>query len=188
MDGLARLIPASYIDMSQEKRPLRRRLLRWLLEGLVLFAVILALRAWHAPDMTGGTLPRLVGQTLAGEPVDTAELAGRGFIVHVWGSWCPICRMELAGIARLARDVPVVSIAWRSGDDGAVRAFLTGEGVALPVVNDPDGRLVAPLGVKGVPLHLVVDGAGRIRFVETGYTTSWGLRARLWWAERFGPS
>jgi hypothetical protein len=39
--------------------------------------------------------------------------------------------------------------------------------------------------VKGVPLHLVVDGAGRIRFVETGYTTPWGLRARLWWAETF---
>jgi thiol-disulfide isomerase/thioredoxin len=170
--------------MSQEKRPLRSRLLRWSLEALVLLAVIFALRAWHAPKMTSETLPRLIGQTLAGQAVDTVDLAGRGFVVHVWGSWCPICRMELSGTAGLARDVPVVSIAWRSGDDGAVRAFLAGEGVELPVVNDPDGRLVAGLGVKGVPLHLVVDGAGRIRFVETGYTTPWGLRARLWWAER----
>ncbi|MGC9008391.1 MAG: redoxin family protein [Halothiobacillaceae bacterium] len=170
--------------MSQEKRPLRSRLLRWSLEALVLLAVIFALRAWHAPKMTSETLPRLIGQTLAGQAVDTVDLAGRGFVVHVWGSWCPICRMELSGMAGLARDVPVVSIAWRSGDDGAVRAFLAGEGVELPVVNDPDGRLVAGLGVKGVPLHLVVDGAGRTRFVETGYTTPWGLRARLWWAER----
>lgn len=173
--------------MSATQPPLRRRLLRWSLEALVLLAIIFALRAWHAPEVASETLPRLAGQTLDGQPVDTAELAGRGFIVHVWGSWCPICRMELDGMAGLARDVPVVSIAWRSGEDGAVHAFLAGEGVELAVVNDPGGRLVAPLGVKGVPLHLVVDGAGRIRFVETGYTTPWGLRARLWWAETFGP-
>lgn len=171
--------------MSQDKCPPRSKLLRWSLEAFVLLAVILALRAWQAPEMTSETLPRLTGQTLAGQAVDTADLSGRGFVVHVWGSWCPVCRMELSGMAGLARDVPVVSIAWRSGDDGAVRAFLAGEGVELPVLNDPDGRLVAGLGVKGVPLHLVVDGAGRIRFVETGYTTPWGLRARLWWAERF---
>ncbi|MDM7322064.1 MAG: protein disulfide oxidoreductase [Gammaproteobacteria bacterium] len=170
--------------MSQEKRPFCSRLPRWLLEAFVLFAIILALRAWHAPKMTGEILPRLAGQTLTGQEVDTAALAGQGFIVHIWGSWCPVCRMELSGMARLARDVPVVSIAWRSGDDAAVRAFLAGEGVKLPVINDPDGRLVAGFGVKGVPLHLVVDGAGRIRFIETGYTTSWGLKARLWWAKR----
>ncbi|MGK0674545.1 MAG: protein disulfide oxidoreductase [Halothiobacillaceae bacterium] len=170
--------------MSQEKRPFRTRLLRWSRDTLMLLAIIFSLRAWHAPEMKSETLPRLVGQTLTGQTVDTATLAGRGFIVHVWGSWCPICRMELPGMARLAHDVPVISIVWRSGDDGAVRTFLAEEGVELPVVNDPDGRLVAGLGVKGVPLHLVVDGTGRIRFVETGYTTSWGLRARLWWAEK----
>lgn len=172
--------------MSPTKPPLRRRLLRWSLEALVLLAIILALRAWHAPEMASETLPQLAGQTLAGQTVDTTALAGRGFIVHVWGSWCPVCTMELSGIAGLAEDVPLVSIAWRSGDDAAVRAFLAEEGVTLDVLNDPDGRLVAPLGVKGVPLHLVVDGTGRIRFVETGYTTPWGLRARLWWAETFG--
>jgi len=34
-------------------------------------------------------------------------------------------------------------------------------------------------------LHLIVDAAGRIHFVETGYTTPWGLRARVWWVEHF---
>lgn len=150
----------------------------------MLIVVFYAIQLWRAPDLPSTELPRLSGQTLDGQPVDTAQLAGRAFIVHVWGSWCPVCRVELAGIAGLAEDVPVISIAWQSGDDAAVRAFLREEGVELQVVNDPDGRITAPLGVKGVPLHLVVDGAGRIRFVETGYTTPWGLRARLWWAER----
>lgn len=171
--------------MTQEKPSPRKRLLRWSIEAVVIVGLLLALRAWHAPELPGESLTRLAGQTLEGQPVDTRAFAGQGFIVHVWGSWCPVCRLELAGIASLADDVPLVSIAWQSGDDAAVRAFLKEEGVALAVLNDPEGRLVAPLGVKGVPLHLVVDGAGRIRFVETGYTTAWGLRARLWWVETF---
>jgi hypothetical protein len=39
--------------------------------------------------------------------------------------------------------------------------------------------------VSGVPSHFVVDSAGNVRFRVVGYTTTWGLRARLWWAERF---
>lgn len=174
--------------MTNEKPSLRRRLLRWSLEAIVLLAIILALRAWHAPELPTADLPRLTGTTLAGQPVDTARMAGNGFIVHVWGSWCPMCRMELEGMAGLAEDLPVISIAWQSGDDATVRGFLHEEGVHLAVVNDPDGGLIAPLGVKGVPLHLVIDGTGRIRFIETGYTTPWGLRARLWWANTFSGS
>ncbi|MEW6445566.1 MAG: protein disulfide oxidoreductase [Pseudomonadota bacterium] len=174
--------------MTQEKPPLRKRLLRWGLEAALILAVLFALRAWHAPELPGAMLPRITGQTLDGQSLDTAALAGRGFIVHVWGSWCPVCRVELAGIAGLAEDVPVVSLAWRSGDDAAVRTYLKNEGVRLAVLNDPDGRRVAALGVKAVPLHLVVDGRGAIRFVETGYTTPWGLRARLWWAETVAGS
>lgn len=171
--------------MAQEKRPLRARLVRWSLEGLVLLALVLALRAWQAPELARETLPPLAGTALDGRGVDTAALAGQGFIVHVWGSWCPLCRAELSGMAELAREVPVISIAWRSGDDAAVRAFLAQEGVRLSVLNDADGRLLAAFGIKAVPLHLVVDGQGRIRFVETGYTTPWGLKARLWWATHF---
>jgi hypothetical protein len=39
--------------------------------------------------------------------------------------------------------------------------------------------------VRGVPAHFVVDGQGKVRFAVVGYATEWGLRARLFWAERF---
>lgn len=171
--------------MPPAKPALSRRILRWSLEALALLGLILLLRAWHAPHLASETLPRLAGLTLEGQPVDSAGLAGQAFIVHVWASWCPICRLELKGMAGLAQEVPVISMAWQSGDDEAVRAYLAQQGVSLAVLNDPQGRLAAALGVVGVPLHLVVDGAGRIRFIETGYTTPLGLRLRLWWAETF---
>jgi hypothetical protein len=39
--------------------------------------------------------------------------------------------------------------------------------------------------VRGVPAHFIIDPAGNVRFRVVGYATTWGLRARLWWAERF---
>jgi thiol-disulfide isomerase/thioredoxin len=168
------------------KKAWRSRLIRWSLEIALVLAVFFLIRAWNAPTLPDTILPPLVGQTLDGKIIDSRDTQGRPLIVHIWAEWCPVCRMELQGMNELARDTPVMSIAWKSGDDAAMRRFLAQEKLALPVINDPRGKLLAPLGIKAVPLHLVVDAAGRIHFVETGYTTPWGLRARVWWVEHFG--
>jgi thiol-disulfide isomerase/thioredoxin len=168
------------------KKSWRSRIIRWSLEIALLLAVFFLIRTWNAPSLPDSILPPMVGQTLNGKTIDSRDTQGRPLIVHIWAEWCPVCRLELAGMAELAQDTPVMSIAWKSGDDAAMRRFLAEEKLALPVINDPSGQLLAPLGIKAVPLHLIVDAAGRIHFVETGYTTPWGLRARVWWVEHFG--
>jgi len=167
------------------KNSWRSRIIRWSLEIALVLAVFFLIRAWNAPSLPDSILPAIISQTLNGKIIDSRNTQGRPFVVHVWAEWCPICRLELAGMAELARDTPVMSMAWKSGDDAAMRRFLTAEKLDLSVINDPSGQLLAPLGIKAVPLHLIVDAAGRIHFVETGYTTPWGLRARLWWVEQF---
>ncbi|OYY75431.1 MAG: hypothetical protein B7Y40_00460 [Gammaproteobacteria bacterium 28-57-27] len=167
-------------------KPRRSRLIRWGIEIALLLAVFFLIQAWNAPKLPDTHLPPLIGQTLDGKSIDSRDTQGRPLIVHIWAEWCPVCRLELAGMAELARDTPVMSIAWKSGDDAAMRRFLAQEKIDMPVINDPSGQLVAPLGIKAVPLHLIVDASGRIHFVETGYTTPWGLRARVWWVEHFG--
>ena len=173
---------------SPAKKPLKARLLRWGIELVLIMGIFLLVRAWQAPALPDAFFPHIVGQTLDGQAFDSRDTQGRPLIVHIWAEWCPVCRLELEGIAELAQSTPLLSIAWRSGDDAAMRRFLVQENVALSVLNDPSGQWLAPLGIKAVPLHLVVDSSGRIHFVETGYTTAWGLRARVWWVEHFGGS
>ncbi|MEW5837748.1 MAG: redoxin domain-containing protein [Pseudomonadota bacterium] len=170
------------------KKPLKVRLLRWGIDLALIVAVFLLIRAWQAPALPEAGLPPISGVTLDEQVFDSRQLSNHALVVHVWAEWCPVCRMELGGMTNLARDTPLISIAWKSGDDQAVRHFLRQEGLSLPVLNDPQGKLLAPLRIKAVPLHLVVDGQGRIHFVETGYTTEWGLRARVWWVEHFAGS
>lgn len=110
-------------------------------------------------------------------------------LVHFWASWCAICRAQHGSIEGVARDHAVVTVAMRSGDAAAVRAHLAGQAATFAVLNDPSGALADRWGVRAVPASFIVDAQGRVRFVEVGYTTSWGLRWRLSWAgTRASPS
>lgn len=166
---------------------LTRRQRRWLLllaELLFFAAVYFGLRAYMQRDMAGGEAPALEGRLLSGAPVRLADYAGRPVLLHFWASWCPVCRLEQASIQALARDWPVLTVALQSGDEAEVRAYLQAQGLQWDTLNDPDGRIAARFGVYGVPATFVIDPEGRIRFRERGYTTGWGLRARLWLADR----
>ena len=112
---------------------------------------------------------------------DTAH--GAPTLVAFWATWCPVCTAEEGNIVSVAKDHRVISVAMQSGDAAAVTKHLQERGIALPALVDADGRHATNWRVRGVPTHFVVDGAGNIRFRVVGYATTWGLKARLWWAE-----
>lgn len=116
---------------------------------------------------------------------DLAEKVGAGgtaTLVVFWASWCPVCRAEEGNIEAVARDWPVVSVATQSDDAPEITRYLRERGLTVPAIVDEDGDLARPWRVRGVPAHFVIDPQGKIRFRIAGYATTWGLRARLWWA------
>lgn len=147
--------------------------------NLLLFALVMsAVRLWQHRDMAG-VAPELSGVTLAGQRYALAEHRTRPVLVHFWASWCPICRMEQSSIAAIAENDPdVITIAMQSGSPEQVAAYMASQRIALPVLNDPDGRIARDWGVHGVPASFIVAPDGQIRFIEVGYTTGIGLRIR----------
>lgn len=76
----------------------------------------------------------------------------------------------------------MITVASTSGTPEDVSRALQERGLSMPVLNDPEGQLAAKWGVNAYPTTFIVGADGRVRFVEVGYTSSLGLRARLWWA------
>lgn len=153
------------------------------LNVLAFIIVIVAVRAWQQRDMASGAAPALQGVTLAGQPYVLPAHPGRPVLVHFWATWCPICRTEQGSIDAIAHDHPdVITVAMQSGKPAEVAGFMREQGIEFPVLNDADGSLASAWGVHGVPASFIVAPDGRIRFVEVGYTTSMGLRLRLWLA------
>ncbi len=152
------------------------------IEVLIFVLLYVSIRAWMQRDLPSGPAPRVQGVTLSGQAVDLATLGkGRPVLLHFWATWCPICKLEQASIETLSTEYPVITIASQSGDAKAVQEYMQAQHLHFPVLLDEDGALLQRFGLHGVPATFVIDAQGKIVFREVGYTTDWGIRARLWW-------
>ena len=155
---------------------------RLAIEIAVVIAIFVAFRAWQTRDAPEGPAPALSGASVEGTPIALARTPERPVLVHFWATWCGVCRAEQGTIDAIAEDHDVITIAAQSGGPEQVAAYLDREGVAFPTIVDPSGSLAHRWGVHAFPTTFVIGTDGTIRSVEVGYTTSLGMRARLWLA------
>jgi thiol-disulfide isomerase/thioredoxin len=137
----------------------------------------------RTPEKTEYRLPHLTGKTLEGVPVSQLLESGKPVMIHFWGTWCPVCAREASNVALVASHYPVLTVAVNSGSPEAIRHWMRKRGVRYPVLNDPDGTLASRFGVEVYPTSFIYDAKGELRFVESGYTTTVGLLARMKLAE-----
>lgn len=106
--------------------------------------------------------------------VTRADLLGRPFVLNVWGSWCPSCRVEHPLITQMGReiDVPLVGLNWKD-ERAAALHWLSQFGDAWDFhVFDNPGGFGIDLGVYGAPETFLVDHKGIIRHKHIGPVTT----------------
>lgn len=152
------------------------------IEISILLLIYIALKSWMQRDMIEGPPPALQGRLLNGHTVNLPSLKGQAVLIHFWASWCGICKLEQDSIESISKDYTVISIAMKSGDSNEIRQYMDTHKLSFPVIVDADGNIAQRYGVSAVPASFILDPDGMIVFKETGFTTGWGLRMRLWWA------
>ncbi len=163
-----------------------KRWRKWLLEAMILIAIVGAVTVWQNRGLPEGMAPPLTGVRTDGSMVNVgADRTASAQLVVFWATWCPVCRAEEGNISSVAKDWPVISVAMQSGEMAEVAKYLKEREITLPALVDADGEMAADWRVRGVPAHFILDPAGNIRFRVVGYATTLGLRLRLWWAQQF---
>lgn len=153
-----------------------------MLEAFLIIAVVAGVQLWQSRGLPEGAAPPLEGQLTDGRPAKVGA-GGTAQLVVFWATWCPVCKAEEGNIESVAKDWPVLSVAMQSGSAAEVVRHLQQRGLTVPALIDEEGRHAANWKVRGVPTHFIIDPAGNVRFRIVGYATTWGLRARLWWAQ-----
>jgi peroxiredoxin len=169
-------------DTKQARSDSRKTgVMRWIGRAVLLLVVLVGVHLYQVRGIPSGVAPDFQARLLDGSPVSLSDYRGKPLLLQFWATWCPVCALEQASINRIARDHAVLSIAMDQASVADIRQWMKERGVDYPVARDPSGAVAARFGVRGVPTSLFIDAAGRIRFVEVGYTTEPGLRLRLWW-------
>ncbi len=105
--------------------------------------------------------------------VSSADLAGRPWVLNVWGSWCPECVVEHPMLLEIAREnrVLLIGLNWRDDTGEAIRWI---ERLGNPynvIVVDQEGRTAIDFGVYGAPETFFIDSEGLVQYRHVGAMT-----------------
>ncbi len=159
------------------------KVIRWLVGGLVVVAVVVLIAALYpnantadrGPEqVVGAQLPALSLPALNGPQVNLEALRGKDVLVNVWATWCGPCRREMPALAQLSRAMGsrLSIVAIDQGEDaGVVNAYVKQFGVNFPVYLDRDQRVGTTLHLVGLPSSFFVDRSGVVRDAIDGEMT-----------------
>jgi thiol:disulfide interchange protein len=164
----------------------RKRWQRWGAEIGIVVLIVFAVQWWQGRDVPGGPAPVFAGQMVDGRAMSLdgwrAAHHGQAVAIYFWAEWCPICKAQEGNITALRASRPVMTVAMRSGSATDVARVLRRRELDWPTLIDADGAIAARYGLHGVPALVVIDSRGDLSSVAVGYTTTPGMRLRLWLA------
>ncbi len=155
-------------------------------ETAIMIVIVLvisnAMSYLRKPDLSNSELPQFNAMMIDGKVFDARKYEGKPLLVHLWATWCPVCKVEAPNIQKLSERYNVVTIAVKSGSDEEVQAFMDKGGYSYRVINDEEGKWAKVYSISAYPTTFVYNKDGQIDFTEVGYTSTVGLFFRMWWA------
>ncbi|MDQ7044312.1 MAG: protein disulfide oxidoreductase [Sulfurimonas sp.] len=103
-------------------------------------------------------------------------------LVHFWAIWCPTCKVEASNIQSISENYNVLTIAVKSGTNEDIQKWLKENDYNFNVVNDKNGLLSSNFKIGAFPTTFIYDKNKNLVFSDVGYTSTWGLMLRMWWA------
>lgn len=105
--------------------------------------------------------------------VTSAELLGQPYLLNVWGSWCPACRVEHPVLARYAAtgQIRIIGYNWKDERAEALRWLEQYGDPYSMILVDLEGRSAIEWGIYGAPETFLVDANGIVRWKHVGPIT-----------------
>ena len=101
------------------------------------------------------------------------QMKGKVWLLNVWASWCPACRVEHPVLNDMSRKgiVPIVGLNYKDARADATSWLKQHGDPYLLSAWDFEGKVGIDYGVYGAPETFVIDKQGVIRFKQIGPVT-----------------
>ena len=166
-------------QLTQLCPPLRASLrARSLIAALAVCGVLLSLTA--AADIVNKPAPDFALRSMKGAPVRLSEHLGEVVIVNFWATWCGPCRQEMPLLDALygkykQAGLVLLSVNIDENVEPAIEMAQTLK-VSYPVLFDSRKEVSRAYDVGAMPVTVLVDRAGVVRYVSEGYKPGYEKR------------
>ena len=166
-------------QLTQLCPPLRARLrARSLIAVLAVFGVLLSLTA--AADIVNKPAPDFALRSLQGPSMRMSEHLGEVVIINFWATWCGPCRQEMPLLDALygkykQAGLVLLSVNIDEKVEPAIEMAQTLK-VSYPVLFDARKEVSRAYDVGAMPVTVLVDRAGVVRYVSEGYKPGYEKR------------
>jgi peroxiredoxin len=140
---------------------------------LVSFVAAAACALGTASSLVGKEAPDFVLRGLDGRNLRLSEYRGQVVLLNFWARWAGDSRREMPALERInatygRAGLVVIGV---SVDEDARRVgdFAGSMGVSYPVLLDSDGGTGRAYSIKDMPLTILVDRAGIVRYSNVGF-------------------
>ena len=146
-----------------------------------LLACACALLAFSASaDIVGQPAPDFALRSMKGPSVRLSEHLGEVVIINFWATWCGPCRQEMPLLDELygkyqRAGLVMLSVNIDEKLDPAIEMAQTLK-VSYPVLFDTRKEVSRAYDVSAMPVTVLVDRAGVVRYVSEGYKPGYEKR------------
>lgn len=117
--------------------------------------------------LLGRSIPAFARPTIQGGRFDTGAVAGQVLVVEFFAAYCRPCQRRLPEAEKLRAELPDVAFVGISLDETPDLAVAQAQRYRLgfPVIHDAGHALAGRFRVAELPIAMVVDQDGRVRWV-----------------------
>jgi thiol-disulfide isomerase/thioredoxin len=113
-------------------------------------------------------------EDMDGNKQSLKQYEGKVVVINFWATWCPPCVHEMPSMESLYqkfKDKSFVVLGINQWEDEEKVFSFMGQikkAPTFPILFDPDSKISAAYGVKGLPSSYIVDKQGNIVYRATG--------------------
>lgn len=135
------------------------------------------------PPRVGAPLSSFSLTDIQGNKVKLSDYKGKVVLVNAWATWCPPCRAKMPDLNayyQAHQTDGFMVLAVNAGDPlSSAAAFAQSNGLAFPVLLDPDLQLLDGFGIHSFPTSIVVGRDGRVKTIHVGMFTPQALETEV---------